>query len=160
MVRLLHLFQGQIDGVVKRRRSLGSLVNQAVLNLADVGGEILLHRRPVGEGDQQVLIGRIAGFEEGHGRISGTGDLVSHAAADIEQQPDGGRNILIAEVPDLLLDLVFEDAKVLLFQSGNEAAAVVGDGGADQNQIHVDLQRGESVLRRRVSRQCALRQAQ
>ena len=83
-----------------------------LLELRNVRREIRGNFRTVGKFDQEVFVVGIAGLQECNGGVAGSGDLVLHAAADVENDADADRNVFGGEVLDLLFDLVFPDLKM------------------------------------------------
>src|SRR5262249_33864925 len=76
-----------------------------------------------------------------HGGFTRFGDFVGHAAAEVENDADGNRNIFGGKGEHFLLDVVFEDAEVVGLKAGNEAIVRVGDGNVDERHfdVHLDL---------------------
>ena len=79
----------------------------------------LLHFRPVRELDQKIFVFGIARLQERNGGVTRRGDLVLHAAADVEDDAEADRNVFRREVRDLLFELVFPDLEMIRFQSGD-----------------------------------------
>ena len=102
---------------------------------------------------QKKLIFRIGGLEELGDRFPGLAHLVSHAAAGIENDPERQRSVLGAELRDLLVDLIFGEAEMILFQPRYQPCHGVGHRHVDQDQRNVDLDRlGPSPWARKLQR--------
>ena len=67
-------------------------------------------------------------------------NFVDHAAAEIEDDADGNGDIFGREIPNLLLDVVFEDTKVIWLKPRNLAVVWIGNGNVDKRQVHIDMQ--------------------
>jgi hypothetical protein len=65
-------------------------------------------------------------------------NFVDHAAAEIEDDADGNGDIFGREIPDLLLDVVFENTEVFGLKACNPAVMRVIDGNVDKRQVHID----------------------
>jgi hypothetical protein len=63
----------------------------------------------------------------------------AHAAAEIEDDADGNGHVFGREILDLLLDVVFEDTKVVWQKACNKAVIRVGDSNVDKCQVHVNM---------------------
>ena len=109
----LEFLQAEIDRVVHCRHALRRSHDELALELRHVRCEIRGDFRPVRKLDQKILVFGIAGLQKGSGGIAGRGDLVLHAAADIEYDADADRNVFGGEVLDLLFDFVFPDLEVV-----------------------------------------------
>jgi hypothetical protein len=70
-------------------------------------------------------------LEELQGSFLRLTDLVDHAAAEIEDDADGNGDIFGREIPNLLLDIVFEDTKVIWLKPRNLAVVWIGNGNVD-----------------------------
>ena len=74
------------------------------------GVEVIL----VVEIDDESFVLRIAGLDERQRRGIHLRALFAHAAAVVDHQAHGHRNIVAGENGNLLLDLVFENAEIAL----------------------------------------------
>ena len=144
---LLHLVQRHVDSVQQRRAPLGLGERQAILDILQVGCEVLNQLRAVVELYQEELVFGVGGLEKVRNRLAGFRELVPHAAAGVEDEADGKRRILAGEVRNLLLHLVLKQPEVLFFQAGYEAVERVGDGHIDQNDGCVDANVGSRTFR-------------
>ena len=68
-------------------------------------------------------------------------EFVSHAAAVIEDDSDGDRNVFGREVHDLLLDVVFKDSEIISVEARDQPVIRVGYRDVDKGQFHVDADR-------------------
>src|SRR5207244_1665250 len=65
------------------------------------------------ETDEEEFVLRIGRLEELDSGLLSLAEFVSHAAAVIEDDSDGDRNVFGREVHDLLLDVVFKDSEII-----------------------------------------------
>src|SRR4029077_19987726 len=82
----------------------------------------------------------IAGLHESDGGFVHAGTLIAHAAAIIDDQSHADGDVFALEDGKLLLDFVFEDAKVFRLEAVGEALAVVDHGGVQNDQVHPEGQ--------------------
>ena len=137
IVALLHLVQGHVDGVKQSGPALGLREGQAILDVLDVGCEILDQLGAVVELHQEEFVFRIGGLEKLGNGLAGLAQLVPHAAAGVKNQTDRKRRILAGKMDDLLLALVLEHLKVLFLQAGYKAVQGIGYGDVDQDDRRV-----------------------
>jgi hypothetical protein len=64
--------------------------------------------------------------------------LIAHAPTVVDDQTHADGNIFALEDGQFLLDLVFQDAEILLLKSFGEAAAVVDNCGVKDDEVDVD----------------------
>src|SRR4029077_18512196 len=97
---------------------------QGGLQLADVVGEILVLGVVQGGGvveiDDEDLVVVVGSFDEGKGGGFHFRQLIAHAAAVVDYEAEGHRNVLALELSDLLPDLILEDAEGGLREGGDE----------------------------------------
>jgi hypothetical protein len=105
----------------------------------DIVGERTEELGTLVEADEKELILWIGCLEKLDGSLLGFPELVCHATAEIQDDADGDRYVFGREIHDLLLDLVFEDAKVLGLKARHETIIRVGYGNVYERQIHVDM---------------------
>ncbi len=91
--------------------------------------------------DEGFVLG-IAGLHESDSRFVNAWTLVAHAPAVIDDQSHADRNIFALEYRELLLDLVFENAKIFRLEAISKALAVIDDGRVQHDQVHVNLDTG------------------
>src|SRR6516165_10776052 len=107
-----HLAEAEVDRVEQSGPALWGSHHHAALQVLDAVGEGAREFGPFIETDQEEFILGVRGFEELEGGLAGFVHFVSHAAAKVENNSDGDRNILRGEADNLLLDVVFIDAEV------------------------------------------------
>ncbi len=149
---LLHLVQRHIDGVEQRGPALGLREGQPVLDLLQVGGEILDKLRTIVELHQKELIFRICRFEKHGDSLTRLGQLVSHAAAGVENQTNRKRRVLAGKMDNLLLDLVLEQPEVLLLEAGHKPVERIGHRDVDQYDGCIDADIRTGPFRSRYDR--------
>ena len=66
-------------------------------------------------------------------------DLVDHARAQVEEQPDRHRRVFLRKGQDLLFDLVLEQLKVVFVQPENQPILEVRHRHVNQHHLHIDL---------------------
>jgi hypothetical protein len=71
------------------------------------------------------------------GGFFGAAKIVGHAAAEVEDDSDRHRDVFGRKVHDLLLDVVFEDAKVIGLETCDGAVMRISDCDVDEREIHV-----------------------
>ena len=79
----------------------------------------------------------IGGFEELHRGFAGFADFVAHTATDVENDADGDGDVFGRESYDLLFDVVFVDAEIVLFEAGDQAVVGVCNGDVYQSEVDV-----------------------
>ena len=134
------LAEAQIDGIQEGGAAPGRGEHHAGLQLLDAVGENAGELGALVEADQEEFILWVGGLEELDGGFAGLGNLVGHAAAEVEDDADGNGHVLGGEMDNLLLDVVLEDAEIFGVQTGDQAAVGIGDSDVDQSQVHVNLQ--------------------
>lgn len=92
------------------------------------------------ESYEKELVLRIGTSEKLQGGFLGLGDLVGHAAAEIENEADGNGNVYRRGILNFLLDVVFEDAEVIRGATRDQVVMPIGDRNVDEHQIHIDVQ--------------------
>jgi hypothetical protein len=118
------------------------------------------------EVDDERFILRIAGFHQRNGRLVHARALVAHAPAVVDHQAHADGNVFALEDRELLLDFVFQDAKILLLQAIGKAPAIIQHRGVQHHQVDVhanprilpDRSRLAGRRRRRAGRCRDLRQ--
>lgn len=93
------------------------------------------------ESNQKEFVLWIGGLEKLNRSLFGFTDFVRHAAAQIEDDSDGNRNVLGREGDNLLLDVVFEDPEIVWLETCDEAVIRIGDGDVNKCQLHVQMDR-------------------
>ena len=77
-----------------------------------------------------------------------------HAAAVVDNQSHGDRNVFVLEQADALKHAVFVNLKILLAQIGGESALAVAHGSLQHHQVDVHREsvrfRGLAIERRRL----------
>jgi hypothetical protein len=116
----------------------------------EVAREIVLRVQVVVvvEVDDESLVRRVGGLDECNRRRIHLRPLRSHAAAVVHDQAEADGNVFLLEDGQLLLDFVLQDLEVVLYQSGDEHAAVIQHGNVQNDQVGLRLD-PKSVIRRR-----------
>ncbi len=102
------------------------------------------------EPDQKPFIVWIKSLEELNGRFLGVAEFVGHAAAEVENDADRHGDVFRRQIHDLLLDVVFEDAKAIAFQRCDRPVVGVSDRYVDERQIYICMDTQPNLLARRV----------
>jgi hypothetical protein len=79
----------------------------------------------------------LAGLDEGQRGGIHLVALVPHTPAVVHHQAQGDGDVFAAEYGELLLDLVFKDAEVILFQIGDQALVGIHHTGQQHHQVDV-----------------------
>src|SRR5438093_3063159 len=92
VLRLLHLFRCDLNGIVRSSFSTGSYIAQASLNLLNVAREMLTDSNIVIERQQKHLVLRRKGERDFTNGLQGLLQFVTHASAAVDQDADTDRN--------------------------------------------------------------------
>ena len=125
---LLHFVGRGDDGVIESGAAGEAEVREAVLQAAEIGGEVPIEVSPIGEVDQEGLVAGVGGFDEVEGGGGDGGALGAHGSRVIDEQSDGDRTVLMLNGDDGLRDGVFGDLEVALVEAVDELAFAVEDG--------------------------------
>ncbi len=127
------------DGVVERRAAAGIDAFQGFLKFGNGAGEVLveIEVEVVIEVDDKGFVGRIGVLDEGERGFIHAGAFVAHAAAVVDDQAHADGNVFAFEDGKLLFDLVFVDAETVLGEAVHEFAAIVDDGGVENDEVDV-----------------------
>ena len=126
---------------IRFRESGGAQPLQGLIGLAAIFGEVGEDLGPqiVGDHGHPVLgaqgLGEAVGG--GQGLIPSLRPVLLEAGVELDQQANRHRGLREAEAFDLLRDLVFEDEKVPLWDSGDEAAFVIDHRDIDVDQVRL-----------------------
>src|SRR2546429_9903943 len=93
---------------------------------------------PTRRSSDLLRIGRLEELDSG---LLSLAEFVSHAAAVIEDDSDGDRNVFGREVHDLLLDVVFKDSEIISVEARDQPAIRDGYRDVDKGQFDVDAER-------------------
>jgi len=85
---------------------------------------------------------RIAGFHKGECGLVYARAFVAHAAAVIDDQAHANRDVFAFEQRELLLNLVFKNTEIVLFQAIGEASAIVDHTRVQDHKINVNTNLG------------------
>jgi hypothetical protein len=132
-----HLAKAEVNGVKESGAALRCGEHHAALQVFDTVGEGTGEFGALIEADQKELILGVGGLEELQGRFAGLVNFVGHAAAVIEDHPDGNGNIFGRKGDDLLLGVVFVNAEIVLVEAGDQPIEGVSHGDVDQSHVHV-----------------------
>src|ERR1700722_5835929 len=114
----------------------------SVVDLVGVGCKRDRQFRPVAKLDEEELVLRIGRLEECGGRLSGLLDLVSHAAAVVEQQADRQGRVFEREIRDGLFYAVFKDLEIRFMQIRDGRAKDIRYLSRHQHQCRIDADIG------------------
>src|SRR5215472_17870845 len=115
------------DGVVESRAAPRVDALESLFEFRDAARKIFVEVKVeiVVEIDDESFVLRITVLDEGESGFVDAGPLVAHAAAVVDNEPHADGNVFALEDRELLLDLVFVDAKIVLRETFDEFAAVV-----------------------------------
>src|SRR6185295_223727 len=101
---------------------------------------------PLVELHQEEFILRIRCLEKSSCGVSRHPHFVSHAAAAIEEQPNGERSIVLCERHDLLWNVVFKELEVVAGKrsDGKSERGSYVDGNGHQRDRAANLNRGHA----------------
>src|SRR5258708_19830340 len=74
----------------------------------------------------------IESLEEFNCRFLGVAEFIGHAAAEVENDADRHGDVFRRQIHDLLLDVVFEDAKASAFQRCDRPYVAVTDAAVSE----------------------------
>jgi len=167
-VTLFEVIERADDSVVESGAAARVDALKGFLQFRNVVGEVLVEVEVevIVEIDDESFVLGIAVLDESEGSLVDAGTLVAHAAAIVDDQAHTDGNIFALEDGELLLDLIFVDAEILLGEAVNEFAAVVENAGVKNDEVDVELdfatglgggnglvrRRGRSILNRNLSR--------
>ncbi len=143
-----HLAETEIDGVEQGGAAPGGSEHQAALQVLHAVGERTSQFSALIEADEEKFILGIRGLEELDRSFAGFAHFVGHAAAKIKNHTNGNGHDFGGEVDDFLLDVVLEDAEVVLLETGDQAIVRVGDGNVDEREVHVHVNLASGFERR------------
>ncbi len=86
--------------------------------------------------DHEHLVLRVAGAGKRHSSGHHVTHLRPHAAAIVNHQADRDRDILVAEIFNLLQDSILVNMKVILAEARNKVPSVVLHGGVQDHQAN------------------------
>ena len=127
----------QIDGIVKGRSTRNDDVIQGIRDHVNVVGVVFEQLDLIAESDQKDLVLGVARANEGQGGLVHQVDLMTHAAAGIDEDAHADGHVLLREGSDVLGYAVFIYLEVLLLETGDEVAVLVMDRCMDHDQIDV-----------------------
>src|SRR5262245_22916597 len=136
--------QGHVNGVQQGCPALCLRESQAVLDVFQVGSEVLDEFRPVIKLNQKEFVFRIGRLKELAYSLAGFAELVPHAPAGVKYQADGERRILAGEVGHLLFDFVLKETEILFLQPGHKAIQRISHSHVDKDNggVHADVAAG------------------
>lgn len=85
--------------------------------------------------DHKHLVVRVTGAGERQCSRDNFSPLLAHASTVVDDQADGDRDIVVAEVLDLLKCSVFVDLKAVFIESRNKDAFVVLRRGVQDHKV-------------------------
>ena len=151
-MRLLQVLDRHFDGVAHGRSAAGIDPAQRGFELPEVVGKILILRvvqvRGVVEVDDEDLVVAVGILNQRQRGGFDLFELVAHAAAVVDHQAEGDRNVFALKSADLLLDLVFVDREGGLRKRGHQMAGLIDHRGVADDDARVGAKDGIAFLRR------------
>jgi len=132
-----HLAQTKVDSVQKGSPALWGSHGHARLEILDAIGERASEFGSFIKTDQEELVLGIGGLEELKRGFASLVDFIGHAAGKIEDHADGNGDVFGGKTDDFLLDVVFEDAEIIRFESSYKAIVGIGDSDIDEGEVDV-----------------------
>src|SRR5215470_7795872 len=132
-----HLAQTKVDSVQKGSPALWGSHHHTILEILNAVGECAGELGAFIKTDQEELILGIGGLEELESGLASLVDLVGHAATEVEDDTNRDGDIFGGKGDDLLLDVVFEDAEIVGFESSYQAIVGVGDCDVDEREVDI-----------------------
>src|SRR5258708_32048019 len=127
---------GGVNGVVESRAAAGIIFFQGFLQLANVGGEVLIKKLFVIEVDDDDFVLRIARTNQIEASLIHLFALLPHRAGVVDDDGHGDGNVLMAEGSDGLLHAVFQNRKCGTVQVRNQVIFFVNYGRMERNFLH------------------------
>ena len=144
------LIGGGDDGVVEGGAAAGFDVGEALAQLVDVGGEVLIEEGLVGKVDDEGFVLGIGGAHEVESSGVDGGALVAHGAGVINENAEGNGHVRVGEGNDVLEDVVFVDVEIALLEVLDEVAVVVDNGAVEDDFVDVTGEGVDAVLALRL----------
>src|SRR5258706_7796483 len=136
MAALFDLFDPEIRSVIERR--LSTWINQGQLVCQGIAvGELRQQIGALVESDQEKIVVAVAGLDECPQGFTCTVKLALHTAGYIENDSQANRYIIVAEMRDLLFDLILEDFEVVLIQASYQPVIRIGDRNRQRDKVGV-----------------------
>src|SRR5882724_2318387 len=134
------MIHGADDRVVERGGTASVDAFKSFLEFGDAAGEILVEIEVVVviEIDDEGLVLGIGSLDQSEGGFVDASALVAHGAAVVNNQAHADRNVFTLEYGKFLFGFVFKDAEIFLLEAVDEFAAVVEDGGVENDEADVD----------------------
>jgi hypothetical protein len=114
------------------------------VRVVDIGVVVEIH-------DENFVVG-IGVFHQRQGRGLHAAAFGPHAAAIVDNQPHGDRDILALEQQDVLLDVVLRYAESVLLEVGDQVSGFVDHRGVAHHQARVGVEDGDGSALRRTGR--------
>src|SRR5262245_57111684 len=131
------------DGIAQRRAADGIAGGDSGFERRDVRRERDIEAGTVGKIDDEDLVHGVRGADERERRGFDLRTAIAHAAAVVDDEPDGHGDVLAEEDGDPLRTAVLEDRERLPSEIRNRCAAPAphGDVHHDEARLRVELER-------------------
>src|SRR5215469_17166924 len=132
---LLHLAEREFDRIEQCRQAAGLNFLERASNVVGAPGKCDGKVGLLVEFNQESLVLGIQDLEEQSGSIARRGELIIHAAADIESQTDGKRNVVTRKMGSGLLHAVVKYVKIFLAEPEDEPVLSIGHRYRNRDEI-------------------------
>ncbi len=140
------ILRGVVEALVDVGAAAGEEVFDLVGDVAFVAGERDAQLGIIGEGEESDLVFRLERFEGAESGVAQRAQKWLDGAAKVEDESDGQRELVAAEVRDGLRLAVGVEEEVILLEVFEDAAGTIFDGGFEQEEIDVHFDGGAEWL--------------
>ena len=134
----MEVARGVVDGAVDVGAAAGGEESNLVGDLALVVGQPRTLLDVAGESEQRDLVFGFERLERGGSRVAQRAEKRLDRTAQVHHQGDGQRQLVAAEVGDLLRDSILVEHEVLMLEVAHHAPRLVLHRGLEQHQAYVD----------------------